>query len=139
MSRELIIASLVFLLVSSPQMYRATSGMLGSWIASANGSPSTTGLLLHAAVFGAVMFLATRKSEGYLPAGYRINNSPFFGHNMVALDPAKWHKGADGKWYKNAESTKSGEVQWLWDETKRTYFRLTNPSKATTRDWHRYG
>jgi hypothetical protein len=140
MSQELLIASLVFLLVSSPQMYRATSGLLGSWVANANGSPSTTGLLLHAAVFGAIVFLATpRKSEGYLPAGYRINKSPFMGHNMVALDPAKMHKGTDGTWRKNAEKYGSGEVQWLWDETSKTYFRLTNPSKPTTRDWRRYG
>jgi hypothetical protein len=133
MSQELLIASLVFLLVSSPQMYRATSGLLGSWVANANGSPSTTGLLLHAAVFGAIVFLATpRKSEGFVPAGTTRSG-------LVAMDPAKWHRATDGKWRKNSGIFASGdEFQYFTHILTKKPVLVTNPSNIS-RNYRRYG
>lgn len=42
---------LAFLLVSSPETYKLTSGLLGDWIANATGKPQLGGLVLHALVF----------------------------------------------------------------------------------------
>jgi hypothetical protein len=48
-------SALVFLIVSSPVMYRLVSAVFGSWVAT-NGCPTLLGLLLHSVVFGAVVF-----------------------------------------------------------------------------------
>lgn len=42
---------LAFIAVSHPATYRATRGILGSWVATQEGLPKTAGLLLHAVVF----------------------------------------------------------------------------------------
>lgn len=42
---------LAFIAVSHPATYRATRGLLGSWVATQEGLPKTAGLLLHAVVF----------------------------------------------------------------------------------------
>lgn len=42
---------LAFIAVSHPATYRATRGILGSWVATQEGLPKTAGLLLHAIVF----------------------------------------------------------------------------------------
>lgn len=49
-------SALVFLLIASPFMYRATSSVLGGWIASKQGLPTVAGLLLHTVVFALILF-----------------------------------------------------------------------------------
>jgi len=46
-----IIPFTVFFIVSNPATYQLTRSILGSWIANAEGLPSTAGLLLHALVY----------------------------------------------------------------------------------------
>lgn len=48
---------LAFIAVSHPATYRATRGLLGSWVATQEGLPKTAGLLLHAIVFLLVLRL----------------------------------------------------------------------------------
>jgi hypothetical protein len=48
---------LAFIAVSHPATYRATRGVLGSWVATQEGLPKTAGLLLHAIVFLLVLRL----------------------------------------------------------------------------------
>jgi len=50
-----VLSALIFLLVASPFMYKLTSSVFGSSIAS-RGCPTLTGLFLHTAVFGLIIF-----------------------------------------------------------------------------------
>ncbi len=51
-----LLSALIFLLISSPEMYRVTSSVLGSWIANTAGCPTAGGLLLHTVVFGLIVY-----------------------------------------------------------------------------------
>lgn len=51
-----LLSALIFLLISSPEMYRVTSNVLGSWIANAAGCPTAAGLLTHTVVFGLIVY-----------------------------------------------------------------------------------
>ena len=49
----------VFLLVSAPFTYKITDGLLGGIVgrlANASGCPTTMGLIVHAAVFGLIVY-----------------------------------------------------------------------------------
>lgn len=48
---------LAFVLVSSPETYKLTSGYLGDWVSNATGRPQIGGLVLHALVFLLVLML----------------------------------------------------------------------------------
>lgn len=51
-------AILVFYIISHPMLYRLTDSLLGGLVGplvSMSGSPTPTGLLVHAAVFGLVV------------------------------------------------------------------------------------
>jgi hypothetical protein len=52
-----IVPILAYVAVSSPATYKATSKLLGSWVASADGLPKMGGLFLHAIVFLFVLAL----------------------------------------------------------------------------------
>lgn len=58
-----------FVAVSHPATYKATSKLLGSWIASPDGLPKMGGLILHAVVFiflvGLLMTLFRGKRSGF--------------------------------------------------------------------------
>lgn len=49
--------ALAFIAVSHPATYRATRGILGSWVATQEGLPKMGGLVLHAIVFILVLQL----------------------------------------------------------------------------------
>lgn len=51
-----LLSALIFLLISSPEMYRLTSKLLGNWISNAAGCPTAAGLLAHTVVFGIVVY-----------------------------------------------------------------------------------
>jgi len=46
-----VIPFLAYVLVASPATYKAVRGILGSWVANAEGLATFPGLLLHALVF----------------------------------------------------------------------------------------
>ena len=46
-----VIPFLAYVLVANPAMYKAVRGILGSWVASAEGLATFPGLLLHALVY----------------------------------------------------------------------------------------
>lgn len=41
----------VFFVVANPETFKCVRSLLGKWVASADGIPTTAGLLLHALVF----------------------------------------------------------------------------------------
>ena len=45
---------LLFFIIANPALFKAMRGVLGGWVASAEGLPKTGGLLLHAVVFALV-------------------------------------------------------------------------------------
>jgi hypothetical protein len=50
---------IVFLLVSAPFTYKLTNSLLGGIVgslASSSGCPTTTGLIVHAVVFGLIVY-----------------------------------------------------------------------------------
>lgn len=51
-------AALLFLIVSSPFVYRLVQGLVGAvfTVAAPSGCPTLAGLVLHAAVFGALVY-----------------------------------------------------------------------------------
>jgi hypothetical protein len=55
---SMIILLVSFLIAANPAVYRATRGVLGSWIASPEGTAKLGGLVLHAIVFVALVKLA---------------------------------------------------------------------------------
>jgi hypothetical protein len=55
--RRALIATLVFVILSSPMAFRLVRSVLGNGIANAAGCPTTQGILVHAAVYTAVLVL----------------------------------------------------------------------------------
>ena len=51
-----LIVSLIFYVVSNPVTYRIVRRILGSFIATTNGSPTQVGILVHTAVFMAIVW-----------------------------------------------------------------------------------
>lgn len=68
----LLILLIAFLIAANPATYRATRGVLGSWVASQEGTARMGGLLLHAVVFIALVMImkrVKRSVSGYAHAG----------------------------------------------------------------------
>jgi hypothetical protein len=60
-----IISGLVFFIVANPETFRIVRAILGSWIATPTGCPSTLGLLVHTLVFILVVWgMMNIKKEG---------------------------------------------------------------------------
>lgn len=72
MSLNYLIPFGAYMVIASPAAYKAVRGILGQWVASAEGLPTTAGLVLHGIVFIMIvgflmnMFIA-RKSAFYGP------------------------------------------------------------------------
>jgi len=64
MSQEVkasVVAAVLFLVISSPQLYKLTHSVVGNQLALAvNGCPTTAGLLVHTVVFGVVTFMVMK-------------------------------------------------------------------------------
>lgn len=80
MSAFQIIPFLTYIAVAHPATYKATRGVLGSWVASADGLATLKGVALHAVVFVLLAtllmrFLAPRVS-GF---GQALSGATFFG------------------------------------------------------------
>ena len=48
---DYLIPFVAFVFISSPEAYKLVSGILGRWVANAEGLPTYAGLVLHALVF----------------------------------------------------------------------------------------
>jgi hypothetical protein len=59
-----------YVVVANPATYKGVRGVLGSWVASADGLPTTAGLLLHALVFVIVAHFLWRLVFGKKTSGY---------------------------------------------------------------------
>jgi hypothetical protein len=55
--QKTIIPFITFLIVANPATFKLVRGVAGSWVASAEGLPTTAGLFLHAFVFVMVCYL----------------------------------------------------------------------------------
>lgn len=47
----------------NPMLFKLVAGVLGRWVASADGAPTMLGLVLHAVLFGLVLYLLMRPSS----------------------------------------------------------------------------
>jgi len=56
--------AILYAIVASPAMYQATRGILGSWVATSEGTAKLGGLILHAIVFILLATLAMRYFPG---------------------------------------------------------------------------
>lgn len=64
-----IISGLVFFIVANPETFRIVRALLGSWISTPTGCPSTLGLLVHTLVFILVVWgMMNIKKEGGCPS-----------------------------------------------------------------------
>ena len=66
----LLILMIAFLIAASPATYRTTRGVLGSWVASQEGTARMGGLLLHAVVFILLVMIMKRSVSGYAHTSY---------------------------------------------------------------------
>ena len=75
MSAFQVIPFLAYIAVAHPATYKATRGVLGSWVASADGLATLKGVALHAVVF---VLLATLLMRFLVPraSGYRSPSAP---------------------------------------------------------------
>ena len=46
-----VLSAVIFYIVAHPRTFKIMRGILGEWVSSASGCPSTMGLLLHSIVF----------------------------------------------------------------------------------------
>ena len=60
-----LISGLTFFIVANPETFRLVRRVLGTWIATPTGCPSTTGLLVHTLVFVLIVWgMMNLKKEG---------------------------------------------------------------------------
>ena len=80
MSAFQVIPFLAYIAVAHPATYKATRGVLGSWVASADGLATLKGVALHAVVF---VLLATLLMRFVIPRvsgfGQALPGATFFG------------------------------------------------------------
>ena len=74
MSAALLVTILTYVAVGHPATYKATSGILGSWVASSDGLPKIGGLFLHAIVFillaGFLLTILMPKKSGFTVSAF---------------------------------------------------------------------
>jgi hypothetical protein len=62
--KKKIVPFVIFFLVANPATFKLVRSILGSWVASADGCPTTSGLLLHALVYVLVAHFVWRAVYG---------------------------------------------------------------------------
>lgn len=55
--------ALIAFVFFNPLLFQGVSGLLGKWVASADGCPTMIGLLLHTALFGFVLYVLMRPTK----------------------------------------------------------------------------
>lgn len=74
--RKKILPFLAFFIVANPATFKLVRGVVGSWVSSAEGLPTTAGLLLHALVYVLLVTFLWRlvygKKSGYGMEGMEL-------------------------------------------------------------------
>lgn len=52
---KLIIPFIAFMILANPALFKVVRGVLGGWVASADGLATLPGLALHAAIFALIL------------------------------------------------------------------------------------
>jgi hypothetical protein len=81
------VAFITFFVVANPCTFKLTRKVLGSWIASADGLPTTAGLLLHALVFVLVAHFLSKLMKGASRSSYRLSSQMDDDANVLASRP----------------------------------------------------
>jgi hypothetical protein len=101
----------VFFVVANPATFKLTRSVAGSWVAAADGLPTTAGLLLHALVFVIVAHFVWRmiygkKSSGFggtvsLGHGTLDSQGQYMASNSRGIQGQQMHPGSfdDGAGY----------------------------------------
>ena len=55
--------ALIAFILFNPIVFQLMRGILGAWVASTDGCPTVTGVLLHAVVFGVIVYLLMLKPK----------------------------------------------------------------------------
>ena len=55
--------ALIAFILFNPVVFQFMRGILGSWVASADGCPSVSGVFLHAVIFGVIVYLLMLKPK----------------------------------------------------------------------------
>jgi len=55
--------ALIAFVFFNPLLFKAVASVLGKWVAGADGAPTMLGLLLHAVLFGLVLYLLMRPTS----------------------------------------------------------------------------
>lgn len=61
-----ILAALIFFIIANPSTYKIMRGVLGEWVASPTGCPTTDGLILHTCVYLLITYLLMRGNRELL-------------------------------------------------------------------------
>ena len=77
----------VFFAVANPATFQLTRKVLGSWVAAADGRPTTAGLLLHALVFVLVAHFLWKLMKGPKRSSYRLSSQMGDDANVLAPRP----------------------------------------------------
>jgi hypothetical protein len=64
-----LVPFLTFFVIANPETFKLVRGIAGSWVSSADGLPTTAGLLLHSLVFVIVAYFLNMVMKG--KSGYR--------------------------------------------------------------------
>lgn len=75
---------ITFFVVANPATFKLTRKVLGSWIAAADGLPTTAGLLLHALVFVLVAHFLWRMLKAPRRSSYRLSSQMGDGASLLA-------------------------------------------------------
>jgi hypothetical protein len=75
MSLTYLIPFASYVVIANPAAYKAVRGVLGSWVANAEGLPTNAGLVLHAIVFILIV--------GFLMRLFVVHKSNFYGPKMA--------------------------------------------------------
>jgi hypothetical protein len=84
-----IVPFAVFFVVANPATFKLTRSVAGSWVAAADGLPTTAGLLLHALVFVIVAHFLWRLVWGKKKSGFGGWQSKMNGNSFASQQQAQ--------------------------------------------------
>ena len=91
-----IISGLIFFIVANPETFRIVRAILGSWISTPTGCPSTLGLLVHTLVFILVVWgMMNIKKEGGKKKGCGCGDGAKKGTKVIVAPPAPMEEAPD--------------------------------------------
>lgn len=85
---------ITFFVVANPCTFKLTRKVLGSWIAAADGLPTTAGLLLHALVFVLLAHFLSKLMKGPMRSSYRLSSQ--MGDDASVLAPRPGARAIQG-------------------------------------------